>query len=101
MTMKTTEGNGSGTLLKCMILVLAGAALMAAMVAASAMPAFTPPQDRGGDNFGGRPAGIQGHGGSFGGTSLGNGSGEGVTNKELCGVPLNPHLSRQPNSTVC
>jgi hypothetical protein len=60
MTMKTTEGNGSGTLLRRIILVLAGAPLMAAMVAASDMPAFAPPQDRGGDNFGGRPAGYSG-----------------------------------------
>jgi hypothetical protein len=38
MTMKTTEGNGSGTLRR-LILVLLVAALMAAMMTVSAMPA--------------------------------------------------------------
>ncbi len=41
MTMKTTaEGNGGGALLRRMILVLAVAAVMAAMLAVSAMPAM-------------------------------------------------------------
>ncbi len=55
MTMKTTEGNGSGTLRR-LILVLLVAALMAVMMAASALPAMAKvSQEKPGQNGGGPP----------------------------------------------
>jgi hypothetical protein len=89
----------AGSAVRRLVVMAVVAALMAAMLAASAMPAFaSPPQDRGGDNFGGN---FKGNGLGHGGTSLSNGSGQGIITKEECGVLRNPHLSRLPGGTVC
>jgi hypothetical protein len=60
------------------------------VMAASAMPAFAaPPRDGGGDNAGGN---FKGSAAGDGGTSFSNGSLQGQSKKEECGVHRNPHV---------
>ena len=69
------------------MLVALAAALVALVMAASAMPALA----KGGDNFGGH---YKGQGDGYGGSSQSNGSEQGVSKKDKSGqggVYNNPH----------